>query len=169
MHTPQGSKSLLEYLRTVPDPRRRQGRRYPLAGLLAFLILAALHGKNSLHGMWRWAQVHQRPLLRPLDLWATGRLPTLTTLWNLLQRLDVRALERAVHAWMDDWGMEEAWHRERKSPWKIEDTELPALQTITAIAQQVEWVIRQRGIEGNTLTAALRVLTEPLPESQSER
>ena len=31
---PSGSgKSLLDYLRTVPDPRRRQGRRYPMARL----------------------------------------------------------------------------------------------------------------------------------------
>jgi hypothetical protein len=30
--TSQRGKRLLDYLRTVPDPRRRQGRRYPLAG-----------------------------------------------------------------------------------------------------------------------------------------
>lgn len=161
MRTSRSSKSLLEYLRTVPDPRRRQGRRYPLAGLLALLILAALHGESSLHGMWQWAQVHQRPLLRPLDLWATGRLPGLTTLWKLLQRLDVGALERAVHAWMDDWGMGEVWRVEKKRPHQIEQVELSALQMITVIAQQVELVMRQRGMVGDTLTTALALLTEP--------
>jgi|GEM_PF-5389636 len=30
-------KSLLDYLRTVPDLRRQQGWRYPLVGLLALL------------------------------------------------------------------------------------------------------------------------------------
>ncbi|MGC8877720.1 MAG: transposase family protein [Anaerolineae bacterium] len=75
-------KSLLDYLGTVPDPRRRQGRRYPLAGVLAVLILAALHGESSLRGMWQWAQAHQDLLLKPLGFEARGRLPGLTTLWN---------------------------------------------------------------------------------------
>jgi len=44
--------NLLGRLQTLPDPRRRQGRRYPLASLLSLLILAALHGETSLRGMW---------------------------------------------------------------------------------------------------------------------
>jgi hypothetical protein len=38
--------SLLGRLQTLPDPRRRQGRHYPLASLLGLLILAALHGES---------------------------------------------------------------------------------------------------------------------------
>ncbi|MCS7261563.1 MAG: transposase family protein [Anaerolineae bacterium] len=48
MSSSQSQKSLLDYLRTVPDPRQAQGRRYPLAGLLAVLILAALQEESSL-------------------------------------------------------------------------------------------------------------------------
>lgn len=44
-------ESLLGRLRALPDPRRRQGRRYPLASVLGLLILAALHGETSLRGM----------------------------------------------------------------------------------------------------------------------
>jgi|GEM_PF-2771465 hypothetical protein len=32
---------LIACLRDIPDPRRRQGRIYPLAGILMMLILAA--------------------------------------------------------------------------------------------------------------------------------
>ena len=49
-------ESLLERLRKVPDPCFRRGRVYPLYGLLAVLILAAMQGENSLLGMWQWAK-----------------------------------------------------------------------------------------------------------------
>jgi DDE_Tnp_1-associated len=35
---------LLAALEGIPDPRRRQGRRYPLAHLLLFSVLAVLAG-----------------------------------------------------------------------------------------------------------------------------
>jgi hypothetical protein len=45
-------ESLLGRLQTLPDPRHRQGRRYPLAALLGLLVLGALHGETSLRGIW---------------------------------------------------------------------------------------------------------------------
>ncbi len=36
-------KGLRAYLQDVPDPRRCQGRIYPLAGILTMLILAAVN------------------------------------------------------------------------------------------------------------------------------
>lgn len=44
--------SLMARLKQVPDPRRREGKRYPLPGLLEMLTLAAIHGKGGLRGMW---------------------------------------------------------------------------------------------------------------------
>ena len=45
-------KSLLDCLREVPEPRRREGRIYRLDGILGILILAAVEGETSLRGMW---------------------------------------------------------------------------------------------------------------------
>lgn len=50
--------NLLEKLHEVPDPRRREGKIYPLASLLGMLILAALNGESSLRGMLIWGQRH---------------------------------------------------------------------------------------------------------------
>ncbi|HEV8635549.1 MAG TPA: hypothetical protein VG370_15090 [Chloroflexota bacterium] len=50
------AESLLGDLGRVPDRRRRQGRRYPLAAVLGMLVLAAPHGESSLRGMWLWAR-----------------------------------------------------------------------------------------------------------------
>src|SRR5215210_2974127 len=42
---------LLAALERIPDPRRRQGRRYPLAYLLLFSVLAVLAGATSYRGI----------------------------------------------------------------------------------------------------------------------
>ena len=44
---------LLAALEGIPDPRRRQGRRYPLAPLLLFSVLAVLAGATSYRGISR--------------------------------------------------------------------------------------------------------------------
>ncbi len=43
--------NLLAALQDVPDPRRRQGKRYPLAYLLLFTILGLLSGARSYRGL----------------------------------------------------------------------------------------------------------------------
>jgi DDE_Tnp_1-associated len=42
---------LLAALGQIPDPRRRQGRRHPLAHLLLFSVLAVLAGATSYRGI----------------------------------------------------------------------------------------------------------------------
>ena len=42
---------LLAVLADVPDPRRRQGKRYPLPYLLMFTVLALLSGAWSYRGI----------------------------------------------------------------------------------------------------------------------
>jgi hypothetical protein len=46
--------SLYEALQKLPDPRRRQGRRYALALIWCLLILAKLAGQTSLSGASDW-------------------------------------------------------------------------------------------------------------------
>ena len=53
----------IQALTTIPDPRSRRGRHYPLFGLLAIVLLAAMHGERSLRGMWLWARARQDDLL----------------------------------------------------------------------------------------------------------
>lgn len=156
------AKSLMDYLRTVPDPRRRQGRRYPLAGILAMLILAALQGESFLRGMWLWAQAHQEKLLWPLGFWAVGRLPALGTVWRLLSKLDEEALAQAVSAWAVGWGLSEAISVDGKCLRGSKREGERALRVVTAAAQQVGAVLQQTGSQGDDLEAAIALL-ETLP------
>ena len=49
--------SIMERLSQVHDPRRREGKRYNMRGLLGMLLLGAVHGEESLRGMWLWGRV----------------------------------------------------------------------------------------------------------------
>jgi hypothetical protein len=46
---------LLDLLSQVPDPRKRRGRRHPLAGLLAVGIAAVIAGTRSFAAIGQWA------------------------------------------------------------------------------------------------------------------
>ena len=68
-------------LQSIPDPRSRRWRIHPLYGLLAVLLLAAMHGERSLSGMWQWGKAREQVLVNneAPGLWARGRFLSLTT------------------------------------------------------------------------------------------
>lgn len=83
---------LLEVLSEVPDPRRAQGKRYPLAPILVISVLATLAGATSYRRIHSFIKVHRRQLGRLFGLrWR--RVPAYTTLRDILRGLDVAALE----------------------------------------------------------------------------
>ena len=49
------SQYLLDLLAEVPDPRKRCGRRHPLAGLLAVGVAAVIAGSTSFAAIGQWA------------------------------------------------------------------------------------------------------------------
>jgi predicted transposase YbfD/YdcC len=49
------TRYLLDLLSQVPDPRKRRGRRHPLAGLLAVGIAAVIAGSRSFAAVGQWA------------------------------------------------------------------------------------------------------------------
>jgi hypothetical protein len=85
---------LLAALDQIPDPRRRQGRRYPLAHLLLFAVLAVLAGATSYRGILVFIAVH-RERLNAVFGTSLRRAPAVNTLRALFQALDPAALEAA--------------------------------------------------------------------------
>lgn len=83
---------LLSALEDIPDPRRAQGKRYPLAYLLLFTVLALLSGARSYRGIITFLE-QRRGLLNDhfgVDL---KRAPAVNTLRTILQSLETDALE----------------------------------------------------------------------------
>ena len=86
--------ALLAALRTIPDPRRAQGKRYPLAHLLLFSVLAVLAGATSYRGILTFVGVHRERLNATVGV-RLRRAPAVNTLRNLFLALDPAALEAA--------------------------------------------------------------------------
>jgi DDE family transposase len=85
---------LLAALERISDPRRRQGRRYSLAHLLLFSVLAVLAGATSYRGILVFIAVH-RERLNAVFGTTLRRAPAVNTLRALFQALDPAALETA--------------------------------------------------------------------------
>jgi len=85
---------LLDALRDVPDPRRAEGKRYPLPHLLLFTVLALLSGARSYRGVITFLD-QRRLTLNELFGSDLKRAPSLNALRNLLHALDTAALEAA--------------------------------------------------------------------------
>ena len=97
--------SLQEALRQVPDPRRAQGKRYPLAPCLTVLALGLLAGKVHLSEIQRFGTRLSQPQRQALGF---GRkngtrfytVPTYTVLRDLLRRVDLHALADVLTRWL---------------------------------------------------------------------
>ena len=61
-------EQLYRCLQTVPDRRKRPGRRYPLAALLMIGVLAKLAGQVSLRAISHWAKLRHHELSRLFSL-----------------------------------------------------------------------------------------------------
>jgi hypothetical protein len=86
--------ALLAALQTIPDPRRPQGERYPLAHLLLFSALAVLAGATSYRGILTFVGVHRERLDATFGS-RFRRAPAVDTLRDLFLALGAAALEAA--------------------------------------------------------------------------
>ena len=85
---------LLSALEEVTDPRRGQGKRYPLPHLLLFSILAVLAGATSYRGIRTFLDVHRERLNAVFGV-RFRRAPAVNTLRHVFHTLDAAELETA--------------------------------------------------------------------------
>ena len=94
---------LLAALQEIPDPRRRQGRRYGLAHLLLFSVLAVLAGATSYRRIRLFIGVHRERLNAAFGV-RFRRAPAVNTLRALLHALDPAELEAAFRRHAEQLG-----------------------------------------------------------------
>ena len=97
--------SLFELFNTMSDPRRKAGRRYPLACLLSMCTAAILSGARDYQAIADFADGLSLQQLRRLRCWRHPRsgkyvIPSKTTFWNVLTSLDPDELDRRVSQWL---------------------------------------------------------------------
>src|ERR1700752_1581645 len=92
------SQYLLDLLAQVPDPRKRRGRRHPLAGLLAAGIAAVIAGSRSFAAIGQWAADAGPEVLAALG---AGRGPAEeSTFRRAFALLDPCRLDQVLGAWL---------------------------------------------------------------------
>jgi hypothetical protein len=86
--------SLLEILRSIPDHRRAEGKRFDLAPVLLYAILSMVAGANSYRKMHEFIRIHLQRLNEAFGL-RLPYSPSYTGLGLILQGVDPTALEAA--------------------------------------------------------------------------
>jgi hypothetical protein len=100
------TKSLLQALEALPDPRRHRGWRHRrVASIVAIATAAIIAGNNSLIDIGDFAQALNQNQLRSLGASRdrhTGKYiaPSETTIRRVLQRLDPTQLDGIITEWM---------------------------------------------------------------------
>lgn len=154
--------SLLGGLAALPDPRRRQGRRYPLPAILGLVLMGMLHGRDSLRGGWVWARQHWSLLWRPLG-GRSPHFPAYNTVRTLLLSLDADEVDRCLRPWLSRLldhplgGISADGKVLRGS----KRDELPALHVVSLVAHDCASILAQRqAVDGDEVGALLVLLTE---------
>jgi hypothetical protein len=163
----EGCGGLWEALGRVRDHRRREGQRYPLAGLLLIAVAALLAGRRDQLGIVRWGRQLSAQALASLGI-TRGRVPAPSVWCELFQGLDIASLEAALGDWV----------RGGRSPGHIAidgkrlrgsaAAGAPGVHLLAAFSDALAGVIGQLQLapDSNEITAALSLLkTLPLTGS----
>ena len=86
---------LLASLAAVPDPRRRQGTRFPLAAILALAVAAILSNHLSVLAIAEWGADQGQELLSALGF-PRAVTPHQSTLQRLFRKVDPKHLSEAL-------------------------------------------------------------------------
>ena len=86
--------SLLETLRSIPDHRRKEGKRFELSTVLLYAVLSMVAGANSYRQMHEFIRIHLQRLNEAFGL-RLPYSPSYTGLRLILQGVDPTALEAA--------------------------------------------------------------------------
>ena len=156
--------SLWHALSLVPDNRRAEGKRYPLASLLLIAVAAFLSGRRDQLGIVRWGRRLSREALASIGI-SRARVPAPSVWCELFKGLDVSALERVLGTWVR--GEHAAGHvaidgkRLRGSA----TAQSAGVHLLAAFSASLQGVIGQLAVapDCNEITGALRLLkTLPL-------
>ena len=144
--------SLAEHLAALPDPRSPLGRRHSLPAVLGLLSVAILCGARSLEAVAQFAR-DRGPGFNAALGFNRRKTPCKATLSNLLRRLDVDALERALSAWLRSrLGPDQAREiaLDGKALRGSADGSLPGVHLLAAYAQDAGAVLAQLRVDRKT-------------------
>jgi predicted transposase YbfD/YdcC len=151
-------------LSSVPDHRRAEGKRYPLASLLLIAIAAMLAGRRDQLGIVRWGRRLNRETLTAIGI-DRDRVPAPSVWCELFQELDVTALEQALGEWVQSEAPPGHVAIDGKRLRGSATAQASGTHLLAAFSVRLQGVIGQLRVDpdANEITAALQLLkTLPL-------
>jgi predicted transposase YbfD/YdcC len=147
-----------EIFERIPDPRRAQGKRHPLAGVLCVVVLALIDQQNSLRQIAAWATGLDWQARKRLPLYH-NQVPSEATIRRVLRQLPVQAVVRAVQTWIEEvlaayfpnvnWqGLAIDGKTVRGS--RDVDADVPALQVLNAMVHELGVFIQSQAVPVGT-------------------
>lgn len=84
--------TLVEVLKTLPDPRHARGKRYPWPFLLTLIVAAMTSGQKTIYAIADWIHLNAEELGKQLKP-PKGRIPSASTLYRVVRAIDLQVLE----------------------------------------------------------------------------
>jgi hypothetical protein len=94
--------TLIESLQTIPDFRRKQGRRYPLTALLLITIMSIMSGRCRYREIAAFAKANQKDLLKFFHL-KRKRLASHVTFREVIKGVDFDEVIVAFNQWASQY------------------------------------------------------------------
>jgi hypothetical protein len=151
------TRSLLEVLATIPDPRR-VNRHHPLVAILALATFATLCGARSLLAIAEWGR-HQRKEVARLLGFKGDKTPCVATFHNVFKVLDLDAFEASLTGWARTLGAGapgDVGALDGKTLRGTTGVEVPGVHLLALLSHRLGIVIAQQpvGAKANELTGA---------------
>lgn len=153
---------LLDLFGQVPDPRRAEGKRHPLAAVLSLVVLGMLAGMRSLQGVVDFGRNLPPDVVAALGF-RRSRTLAKSTLSEILRALDVHAFESIVSQWLQAQANRRGWTAiaiDGKSLRGSTGEHLPAVHLVAGYAHEARVVLAQLRVDSKTNEhkAALQLL-----------
>jgi hypothetical protein len=153
---------LIALLAEIPDPRRAQGRRHPLAAVMALLVLALLAGMRGLQGVVEFGRNLSPDVIAALGFTRAKTLAK-STLSEILRAIDIDAFESLVSRWLQAQASRHGWTAiavDGKSLRGSTGEQLPAVHLVAGYAHEAQVVLAQLRVDckTNEHKAALELL-----------
>jgi hypothetical protein len=143
---------LIDLLKTLPDPRRAEGKRHPLPAVLALLVLALMAGMRGLQGVVDFGRNLPAEIVAALGF-THPRTLAKSTLSEILRAIDIRAFEAMVRQWLQSQAAVRGWTAiavDGKSLRGATGEQLPAVHLVAGYAHEAQVVLAQLRVDTKT-------------------
>ena len=97
-------KSLIDYLKQIPEHRDPHGLRHPLWLVLLLIVMGMMSGYYGYRQLGRIGSRHRRELISRLKI-PKARVPSYSALRRVMVDLDYEELQRVFNQWSKEYSL----------------------------------------------------------------